>query len=79
MWEFFEQLRWLAEIGGEHIGGVARNPLRQVDALVDSGVEPDQDAHGLVADILDRMAVALAGCSRRRPAAAARAFSNIWC
>src|SRR5581483_2889087 len=33
-----EQLRRLAEVGGKHISRVSRNPLRQIDALVDSGI-----------------------------------------
>jgi hypothetical protein len=57
--EFAEQVRWLRKIRGEHVGGIARNPLRQVDRLVYSRVEPDQDAGRLVADILDRVPVAL--------------------
>lgn len=48
-----EQVGRLTEIGGQHIGGVARNPLRQVDRLIDPGVEPDQDAGLCITHILD--------------------------
>ena len=57
--EFFEQLRRLVEIGGEHVDRICRDPLRQVDGFIDAGVESDQDACGLVADVLDRVAVPL--------------------
>src|SRR5258708_40062400 len=59
MGELPEQLRGLAEVGGQNVGGVSSNPLRQVDALIDSGVESDQNASGLVPQVFDRMPVAL--------------------
>ena len=57
--ELLEQRGRLAEVRRQHVGRVAGDPLRQVDRLVDAGVESDQDAARLVADVLDRVAVAL--------------------
>src|ERR1700687_798422 len=50
--ELLEQSRWFAEVGGQHVGRVHGYPFRQVDLLVDPGVEPDEDAARLVADVL---------------------------
>ena len=60
-WELLEQCRRLAEVGGQHVGRVPRHPFRQVDLLVDPGVEPDEDAALSVADVLDRVPVPLRG------------------
>ena len=57
--ELLEQSDRLAEVGGQHVERVAGDPLRQVDRLVVPGVEPDQDAARRVADVLDRVPVAL--------------------
>ncbi len=70
--EFVEQVCRLAEVGREDVRGVACDPRRQVYGLVDAGVEADQHAGPLGADVLDRMAVALGGCSRRRLCRASR-------
>src|SRR3981081_844418 len=57
--ELPEQLRRLAEIGGQDVGGGSPKPLRQVDGLIDSGIESDQNASCLVSHIFDRVPVAL--------------------
>ena len=49
------------EVGGEHVGRIAGDPFRQIDLLVDPGVEPDQDAALPVADVFDRVPVPLRG------------------
>jgi hypothetical protein len=49
----------LAKICGEHVRGIRRDPLRQVDGFVDDGIEPDQDAGRPAVDILDRVTIAL--------------------
>ena len=54
-----KQIRPLPEIGGEHVCWITRDPLRQVDRLIGSGVESNQNATRLVAHIFDRMAVTL--------------------
>ncbi len=77
--ELLEQRRRLAEVGGEHVDRVAGDPHGQVDRLVVARVEADQDAAGLVADVLDRVAVALGDVAdvalveRLGPVAAVRA------
>ena len=66
------------EVGGEHVGRIAGDPFRQIDILVDPGVEPDQDAGLPVADVFDRVPVPLraeadvALLERLRPVAPAR-------
>ena len=59
MRELLEQGCRLAEVGGQHVGRVAGDPLREVDRLVGAAVEPDEDAALLVADVLDRVPVPL--------------------
>ena len=49
----------LAEVSGQHIGRVARNPLRQVYRLIGPSVEPNQDAALFVAHIFNRVSVPL--------------------
>ncbi len=44
---------------GKQIGRVARHPKGEIDRFVTSGVEADQQPAGLVADVLDGMAIAL--------------------
>jgi len=57
--ELIEQGRRLAECGGQDVGGVAGGPLREVDCLVDAGVEADQDATAFRSHVLDGVAIAL--------------------
>src|SRR5262249_29705417 len=57
--ELLEQRHGLAEVGSEDIDRIAGDPHREVDGLVVTGIEPDQDPARLVVDILDRVAVAL--------------------
>src|SRR5262245_40350921 len=54
-----EQGGRLTEVGGQHVGRVTGDPLRQVDRLVGAVVEADEDAALLVADVLDGVAVPL--------------------
>src|SRR5262245_8319966 len=44
--KLLHQLRRLAEICRQHVGGIARDPLRQVDAFINPAVEADQDSRG---------------------------------
>jgi hypothetical protein len=55
----------LAKICGEHVRGIRRDPLRQVDGFVDAGIEPDQDAGRPAVDILDRVTIALRDAADR--------------
>src|SRR5579859_7942747 len=50
-WELLKQRSRFSEIGGQHIGRVSGYPFRQVDILVDTGVESDEDAAWFIADI----------------------------
>src|SRR5262249_41218877 len=54
--ELLEQGRRLAEVGGQHIDRVGGHPFGQANFLVDAGVEADEDAARLVADVLQRVA-----------------------
>src|SRR5258708_19305488 len=52
--KLLEQGRGFAEIRAHHLARAPRNPLREVDRLIDAVVEPDEDAALVVADVLDR-------------------------
>src|SRR4029079_18477182 len=55
LWKFLEQCRVLPDIGGEDVGRIAGDPLRQIDRLVMPAVEDNEDACLVLADIFDRM------------------------
>src|SRR5713101_7066106 len=77
--ELLEQCGGLTEVRGEHAGGTAGNPVREIDRLVLPGVEADKHATPCAPDILDRVPVALRDVGdvalpqRLRPHAAVRA------
>jgi hypothetical protein len=41
--KLLEKGGWLAEFGGQHVERIPGHPFRQVDVLVNAGVEPDDD------------------------------------
>ena len=57
--ETSEQLWWLSEVSGENVGGVARNPLRQVDRRIDASVETDENARRVFPNVLNRVPISL--------------------
>src|SRR5258708_29268670 len=57
--ELLEQRGRFAEVRGQHVERVPGNPLRQVDRLVDAGIQSDENATGLAADVLNRVPISL--------------------
>jgi hypothetical protein len=61
--KLLKQLRPLPKIGSEYVSGVTCDPLGKVDALVGSGIEPNQNTTGRVAHIFYRVSVSLRNVS----------------
>src|SRR5262249_41505620 len=57
--KLLEQLGRLAEVRRQYIGWIRGDPLRQINRRVNACVESNQHAALLVADVFDRMSVAL--------------------
>src|SRR4051794_12256412 len=57
--KLFEYRRRLTKVRDQHVDRISGDPGREIDVLVDSGIEADQNPARFFADVFDRVPIPL--------------------